>query len=101
MIVESAAGDIVYSSHFTGIHGNYLKPSISRAGMDPDNLPAADPSKRDFDGGTLKAKAWRDIWGAGQGIGAVRATVPVGELVARLEHEYGEARRRLCGKPQR
>ena len=96
MIVTSAAADILYSNHFTGIPGNYLIPSISRAGMDPDNLPAADPSKMDFDGGTAKAKAWRDIWGAGQGIGAVHEMAPVASLVDRLDREYREARRRLC-----
>ena len=98
MIVESAAGDVVRSSYFTGIPGNYLKASISRAGMDPDNLPEADPSKMDFDDGGSKVKAWRDIWGAGQGIGAVTDAVPVAELVSRLEREYGEARRRLCAR---
>ncbi len=99
MIVEGAAGDIVYSNYFTGIHGNYLKASISRAGMDPDNLPSADPSKMNFDGGSSKAKAWRDIWGAGQGIGAVRKTAPVSELIGRLEQEYVAARERLCRQP--
>lgn len=96
MIVESAAADIVNSNYFTGIHGNYLKASISRAGMDPEALPAADPSKMDFDGGSSKAKAWRDIWGAGQGVGAVKAIEPVATLVERLEREYQVARRRLC-----
>ena len=96
MIVESHAADIVYSNYFTGIHGNYLKASISRAGMDPDDLPAADPSKMDFDGGSSEAKAWRDIWGAGQGVGAVKAIEPVCTLVDRLKREYDAARQRLC-----
>jgi Dioxygenases related to 2-nitropropane dioxygenase len=96
MIVDSAAKDIVYSNYFTGIHGNYLKPSIAAAGMDPDNLPAADPSKMDFDSRNASVKAWRDIWGAGQGIGAVKEIVPAANLVARLEREYAAARARLA-----
>ena len=82
MIADSNSTDIVYSNYFTGIHGNYLKPSIAKSGMDPDNLPVADPTKMDFDGATTGAKAWKDIWGAGQGIGAVKKVVPVSELVA-------------------
>ena len=82
MIVGSASSDIVYTDLITGVHGNYLRPSLRRAGLDPDNLPASDPSKMDFSGGA--AKAWKNIWGAGQGIGAVHAVVPAGELVARL-----------------
>jgi nitronate monooxygenase len=93
-IVESNSDDIVYSSLFTGVHGNYLKPSIRAAGMDPDNLPESDPSKMNF-GGDAK-KAWKDIWGCGQGIGAVKAVVPTAELVARLEREYAAARRLLA-----
>ncbi|CAD7052424.1 nitronate monooxygenase [Pseudorhizobium endolithicum] len=96
MITESQAADIVYSNYFTGIHGNYLKGSILASGMDPENLPAADPSKMDFDKAVTGAKAWKDIWGAGQGVGAVKAVVPVAELVGRLEREYREARNRLC-----
>lgn len=95
MIVESAAADIVYSNYFTGIHGNYLKASIRAAGMDPDNLPEADPSKMDFGNAADGAKAWKDIWGCGQGIGAVREIGPVAQLVDRLEHEYDAARARL------
>ncbi|NTF79931.1 nitronate monooxygenase [Agrobacterium rhizogenes] len=95
-IVESAAADIVYSNFFTGIHGNYLKPSILAAGMDPDNLPEADPSKMDFETATTGAKAWKDIWGSGQGIGAVKAVEPVAALVDRLEAEYRQARIRLA-----
>jgi nitronate monooxygenase len=95
MIVDSGASDIVYSNYFTGIHGNYLKPSIAAAGMDPDNLPVADPSKMNFDGATSGAKAWKDIWGCGQGIGAVKSRGPVADLVDRLESEYQAARERL------
>ncbi|MBB4239001.1 NAD(P)H-dependent flavin oxidoreductase [Rhizobium esperanzae] len=95
-IVEGAAGDIVYSNYFTGIHGNYLKPSIVAAGMDPDNLPPADPSKMDFEQATGGAKAWKDIWGSGQGISAVKAVEPVEKLVDRLEAEYKAARARLA-----
>ncbi|MBX4929747.1 NAD(P)H-dependent flavin oxidoreductase [Rhizobium binae] len=94
-IVEGAAADIVYSNYFTGVHGNYLKPSIIAAGMDPDNLPVADPSKMDFEQATGGAKAWKDIWGSGQGIGAVKAVEPVADLVDRLEAEYKAARARL------
>ncbi|ARQ08630.1 2-nitropropane dioxygenase protein [Rhizobium etli] len=95
-IVEGAANDIVYSNYFTGVHGNYLKPSILAAGMDPDNLPVADPSKMDFEQATGGAKAWKDIWGSGQGIGAVKAVEPVANLVDRLEAEYKAARARLA-----
>ena len=91
-IVDSTSDDIVYSSLFTGVHGNYLKPSIRAAGMDPDNLPDADPTKMDF--GNAR-KAWKDIWGCGQGIAAVKSVVPVRELVARLRTEYATARQRL------
>lgn len=95
MIVDSSANDIVYSNYFTGIHGNYLKPSIIAAGMDPEQLPEADPSKMDFETATTGAKAWKDIWGCGQGVGAVTEIVPVSSLVDRLAREYDEARRRL------
>ncbi|MBY5368857.1 nitronate monooxygenase [Rhizobium leguminosarum] len=94
-IVEGAAGDIVYSNYFTGIHGNYLKPSILAAGMDPENLPLADPSKMDFEQAVGGAKAWKDIWGSGQGISAIKAVEPVAKLVDRLEAEYRAARARL------
>ena len=96
MIVESTADDIVYSSLFTGVHGNYLKKSIAAAGMDPDNLPASDPSKMNFGTDREKPKAWKEIWGSGQGIGAVKAVVGAGELVERLKREYEEARRALA-----
>ncbi|MCX8281916.1 nitronate monooxygenase family protein [Phyllobacterium sp. 0TCS1.6C] len=96
MIVNSNAADIVYSNYFTGIHGNYLKPSIAQAGMDPDHLPEADPTKMDFESATTGAKAWKDIWGCGQGIGAVKEITSAGALVSRLEREYHEARKTLC-----
>ncbi|MGO7199822.1 NAD(P)H-dependent flavin oxidoreductase [Rhizobium ruizarguesonis] len=95
-IVAGAAGDIVYSNYFTGVHGNYLKPSIVAAGMDPDNLPLADVSKMDFEQAVGGAKAWKDIWGSGQGISAVKAVEPVANLVDRLEAEYRVARARLA-----
>ena len=98
MIVDSTAKDVVYSNYFTGIHGNYLKPSISNAGMDPDHLPEADPTKMDFSKASQPgAKAWKDIWGSGQGIGAVKEIVPVADLVDRLKREYAEAKTALCG----
>ena len=95
MIVDGAAGDIVYTNLITGVHGNYLKPSLLRAGLDPDNLPSSDASKMSF--ATGSSKAWKDIWGAGQGIGAVHAVVPAAALVARLCDEYAAARARLLG----
>ncbi|MCB1421086.1 MAG: nitronate monooxygenase, partial [Nitratireductor sp.] len=83
---------------FTGVHGNYLKQSIINAGMDPDNLPESDPSKMDFgSGGGSKAKAWRDIWGCGQGIGAVKSVSSTAELVDRLKREYEAAKAAVCG----
>ena len=96
-IVDCSSDDIVYSSLFTGVHGNYLKPSIRAAGMDPDNLPESDPSKMNFGGGEgSKPKAWKEIWGCGQGIGAVKKVVPAAQMVARLKREYDEARARLA-----
>jgi nitronate monooxygenase len=94
-IVDSTSDDIVYSNLFTGVHGNYLKPSIRNAGMDPDALPESDPSSMSFGGDGAK-KAWKDIWGCGQGIGAVKQVVPVAELVARLRSEYMAARQMLA-----
>lgn len=97
-IVEHGADDIVYTNLFTGVHGNYLKPSIAASGLDPDNLPESDPSAMDFgSGGDSDAKAWKDIWGSGQGIGAVKDVVPAADLVARLKAEYRAARERLLG----
>jgi len=96
-IVAGSSDDIVYSSLFTGVHGNYLKPSIIAAGLDPDNLPEADPSTMSFGGGEgSKKKAWKDIWGSGQGIGAVKQVLPARDLVGRLQREYIEARQRLA-----
>ena len=92
-IVDGNSDDIVYSNLFTGVHGNYLAPSIRAAGMDPDNLPESDPSKMNF-GGDAK-KAWKDIWGCGQGIGAINAVTSTAELVAKLRSEYEAARARL------
>jgi len=94
-IVEGSSDDIVYSSLFTGVHGNYLKASIRAAGLDPENLPDSDPSKMSFGGGEGSKKAWKDIWGSGQGIGAVKEIMLVADFVARLKREYAEARQRL------
>ena len=97
-IADFGAEDIVYTNLFTGVHGNYLKQSIINAGMDPDNLPESDPSKMDFgSGGGSKAKAWRDIWGCGQGIGAVKSVSSTAELVDRLKREYEAAKAAVCG----
>ena len=93
MIADSCADDIVYSNLFTGVHGNYLKGSVRAAGMDPDDLPEGDLKTMNF--GSEKTKAWKDIWGSGQGIGAVKDVVPTAELVARLVREYNEAKARL------
>ena len=95
-IVEAKASDIVYSSLFTGVHGNYLRQSIERAGMDPNNLPEGDITTMDFgSGGNSDAKAWKDIWGSGQGIGAVKAVKTVAEFVDQLEAEYRAAKASL------
>ena len=93
MIVDSSSDDIVYSNLFTGVHGNYLKGSVRSAGLDPEKLPESDPSAMNF-GGDAK-KAWKDIWGCGQGIGAVKQVLPAADLIARLKAEYVQARRRL------
>lgn len=98
-IVDGSADGIVYTNLFTGVHGNYLRSSIEAAGMDPDNLPVSDPSKMNFgSGGNSKAKAWKDIWGSGQGIGPVTAVAPVEATVARLEAEYQAAKAELAAK---
>ncbi len=94
MIVDSNSDDIVYSNLFTGVHGNYLRGSIVNAGMDPEHLPESDPSKMNFSSGL--AKAWKDIWGSGQGIGAVHQVLPAAALVKRLADEYLAARQRLA-----
>ena len=93
MIVQSRGEDIVYSNLFTGVHGNYLRGSIAAAGLDPDALPEADKSAMNF--GSGRSKAWRDIWGAGQGVGQIHDVLPAGEIVARLQREYLAARERL------
>ena len=92
-IVEGSSDDVVYSNLFTGVHGNYLAPSILAAGLDPENLPESDPSKMNFGGGAQKA--WKDIWGCGQGIGAIDKVQSTAELVARLKREYAEAKASL------
>jgi nitronate monooxygenase len=95
-IIESTADDIVYSNLFTGVHGNYLAPSIRAAGLDPENLPESDPSAMSFgSGGDSKSKAWKDIWGCGQGIGAIKSRGPTAEFVAQLKDEYQAAIQRL------
>jgi len=91
MIVDSSAQDIVYTNLITGVHGNYLRPSIINAGMDPDNLPASDPSKMNFGSNREKPKAWKNIWGCGQGIGAIREVLPTRQLIDRLADEYFQA----------
>jgi nitronate monooxygenase len=100
MITQSESSDIVYSNLFTGVHGNYLRPSIVKAGMDPDNLPTSDPSAMNFgSGGNTDAKAWKDIWGCGQGIGAVKSVLSAGEYVAKLVSEYEAAKARIGQGP--
>ena len=96
-IVDSTSDDIVYSNLFTGVHGNYLAPSIRAAGLDPAHLPDADPSKMDFGAAMDGAKAWKDIWGSGQGIGAIHKIQPAAELIAQLKAEYAQARKELLG----
>ena len=99
MITQSNADDIVYSSLFTGVHGNYLKPSIANAGMDPDNLPQSDPSAMDFSDKRNRPKSWKDIWGAGQGIGSVKELVSTQARVDQLYQEYVSARKNLWANP--
>ena len=99
MIVQSVASDIIYSNLFTGVHGNYLRGSIEAAGMDPLNLPESDPSAMNFGtGGGSDAKAWKDIWGAGQGVGSVKEIQTAAEVVARLKREFLEANQQLRTK---
>ena len=99
MLIESSASDIVYSSLFTGVNGNYLKPSIEKAGLDPDNLPGADKSKMNFgSGGNTKSKAWKDIWGSGQGIGSIKSDPTVQDLVNELTEQYEQAYREMQEK---
>jgi nitronate monooxygenase len=97
MLVESGAADIVYTSLFSGVHGSYLRGSIARMGLDPDNLPEGDKSRMNFAGGAgAKLKAWRDIWSAGQGVGSIHEVLPAGVLVDRMAEEYAAAKARLC-----
>lgn len=96
MLMDSSASDVVYSSLFTGVHGNYLKPSIAASGMDPDNLPEADKSSMSF--GSGDSKAWRDIWGSGQGIGCIDNAPPAAELISQLCQEYATAKTELLAK---
>jgi nitronate monooxygenase len=97
MLVDTMAGDIVYSNLFTGVHGNYLGPSIAAAGLDPAGLPEADKSKMNFgSGGNMEKKAWKDIWGAGQGVGQIQDVMSVADVVSKLKREYDEAKRRLA-----
>ncbi len=98
-IVDCSSDDVVYSNLFTGVHGNYLAPSIRAAGLDPENLPESDPSKMNF-GGEGKSKAWKDIWGSGQGIGAINEVTSAGKFVDKLHHEYIEARENLLKASQ-
>lgn len=96
MIVGGTAGDILYTNQFTGVHGNYLRASIVAAGLDPDNLPGAQPTDMNYGAARERPKAWRDVWGAGQGIGAVRAVAPAKDVVGRLAAEYRAARAALA-----
>ncbi len=95
-IVANSADGIIYTNLFTGVHGNYLKSSVTRAGLDPENLPESDPSKMDF-GSNRAPKAWKEIWGCGQGIGSVHKIEPVADMVARLEHDYRAGKKALLG----
>lgn len=98
MITECSARDVIHTNLITGVHGNYLKPSLVNAGLDPDNLPTSDPSKMDFGSNRQKPKAWKEIWGCGQGIGVLDSIPRAGELVERLTTEYRAARSALLGK---
>ena len=97
-IVDSAAKDVVYTPYFTGVHGNYLKKSIVAAGLDPENLPVKDKTAMSF-GSSRDAKAWKDIWGAGQGVGTIGEVLPAAELIARMKKEYKAAKAALCSNP--
>ena len=98
-IVDAYADDIVYTNYFSGVHGNYLKPSIRNAGMDPDNLPESDPSKMDFkSGGDNAKKVWKDIWGCGQGVGAIKEVSSTAAFVDRLARDYEAAKAAICAR---
>jgi nitronate monooxygenase len=98
-LVDSAAVDIVYTPYFTGVHGNYLKRSIEAAGLDPENLPVKDKDAMNFGSAAGAAKAWKDIWGAGQGVGTIDDIPPVADLIARMKQEYRAAKAALCSNP--
>ncbi len=98
-LVDSAAVDIVYTPYFTGVHGNYLKRSIEAAGLDPENLPVKDKDSMNFGSAAGAAKAWKDIWGAGQGVGLIADSPPVADLIARMKQEYRAAKAALCSNP--
>ena len=99
MLIESAAKDVVYTNYFSGVHGNYLSPSVSRAGMDPDNLPEADKTKMNFNsGGNASAKVWKDIYGSGQGINSIKSSPKVEELVLKMKEEFISAREEFANK---
>jgi nitronate monooxygenase len=98
-ITEASASDVIYTNLFTGVHGNYLRQSIVNAGLDPDHLPEADKSKMNFgSGGNTAAKAWKDIWGVGQGVAVIDEVLPTAELVAQLEVEYNAAKQRILNQ---
>lgn len=96
-IIEASGSDIIYTNYFTGVHGNYIRQSIQNAGLDPDNLPVKDKNAMNFSSGGSKAKAWKDIWGAGQGVGQIDDVLSVAQIVDRLKAEYEQAKRRICG----
>ena len=95
MITQSSADDIVYTNLFTGVHGNYLKGSIEAQGLDPNNLEVSDSSKMNFSSGASKPKSWKEIWGSGQGISAVKSILPTSDLVKRINDEYIKAKKEL------
>ena len=97
MVVDCAAEDIVYTSLFSGVHGSYLKPSVRNNGMDPDNLPEGDKADMDFGKDMGEAKAWRDIWSAGQGVGSIHDILPAGAVIERMKQEYDAALAKLAG----
>jgi len=96
-ILNASGSDIIYTNFFTGVHGNYIRESIQNAGLDPDDLPVKDKNTMNFSAGSSKAKAWKDIWGAGQGVGQIDEVLPVAQIVERLKREYDQARNRICG----
>lgn len=97
-ILKASGSDIIYTNYFTGVHGNYIRKSIENAGLDPDNLPLKDKDAMNFSSGSSKSKAWKDIWGAGQGVGQIDEVMSVAQIVDRLKAEYEQARRRICSQ---